>query len=157
MDTDQLAELFRDYGVYALAVTVCGALTGYWVRRARDYKTFVAWRYLLVNPRRVSNRVLAVWFAGIGVQLAFFFAIMLDAYDPHEDDLLLWLQLATALVTYVTWIGWVLRHSMLALSFYVFFMVCSGLAIAGMVFTRKDLIPFVHVELEQQALVQNGF
>ncbi len=157
MDTDQLADFMRDYGAYVLAAVVCGALTGYWLRRVRDYKTFVAWRYLLVNPRRVSNTVLAVWFTGIGIQLAFFFAIMLDAYDPREDSALQIIQATTALVTYVTWIGWVLRHSMLALSFYIFFMVCSGLAVAGLTLTTRDLIPFVHVEYEQQKLVQQGF
>jgi lipoprotein-releasing system permease protein len=157
MDTDQLAEYGRDYGVIALAASVCVALLVYWLRRARDYKTFVAWRYLLNNPQRVSRGVLALWLGGVAIQLVFYVAIMLDLYDPLEPGVLQTLMLATALGTYAVWVGWVLRHSMLALTFYIFFMVCGCLAFVGLLLVSHDLIPFIHIELEQRAVVQNDF
>ena len=115
-----------------------------------DYKRFVAWRYLLVNPRRVSNRICALVGGGIAVQLLFLVAILVGVYDPTEPGLLPLIQAGCAAVTWVIWFVFVLRHSKVALAFYVFFNVIAGLALLATWLIHKDKLPLFHFEYDQQ-------
>src|SRR5438094_10251378 len=115
-----------------------------------DYKTFVAWRYLLVNPKRVSNRVRAIVGGGIAVQLLYLLAILVGLYDPTEGGPIAAIQATCAAVTWVIWFVFVLRHSKVALAFYVLFNVLAGLALLATWLIHKDKLPLFHFEYDQQ-------
>jgi lipoprotein-releasing system permease protein len=157
MESSDLGELLSSYGIYAAAVVVVAGLLAYWLYRVRDYKSFVAWRYLMVNPPRVSRRVVAVWLGGTAIQLVLFAAIMFDLYDPREPGAVQTIQIATAAITSVVWLVGVLRCSMLALWFYVVFVVLAIITGFGLYLAIHDDIPFIDIPIEQQAVVQVGF
>src|SRR5205823_595098 len=103
-----------------------------------DYKTFVAWRYLLVNPTRVSWRVTGLVGGGILVQLAFLLLIGLDLYDPTQTGVLQAIQIAACALTWVVWFVFVLRHSKPALVAYVALNVIGALALLASYLIRHD-------------------
>jgi lipoprotein-releasing system permease protein len=126
--------------------------------RSLGYKSFVAWRYLLVTSPKVTRRTGWLVVAGIGLfaLLAALRTAELSSDRPWWSDPLLDAELATAGYVFVVLLLGVLRHSKVALLAYL---IGIGLAIPAVLISelvKRSALPFV-VDLSpdhQTALLQ---
>ena len=110
--------------------------------RVADYKSFVAWRYLLVNPPRVLPRVKQAIGIGIVLRLAMYWALGLGFGAPSLDEPLTIVALIETIGVLGVIVVGVLRYSRPA--FWVFVVGCAIgiLSLILQVLVQKDKLPF---------------
>ena len=117
-----------------------------------DYKLFVAFRYLLVNPPRVSLRTFLILLVGFVVQIV---PVVVGIYHPTQLDVVSIGLLACCVFTAVHWYIFVLRHSRLAFMTYTAAVVLIGLGLVFLSLARAGKLPF-HFEPENAVQVYQG-
>jgi lipoprotein-releasing system permease protein len=165
--TDAASSTARDLGTY-IPLLAGGAFLARGVRGliagevslelgGWGYKSFVAWRYLLVADRRLGRWAVRLLFGGLGTLGA---VALLRVLDLVPDELELALQIVSAaalVVVVVVELGGVLPHSKPALVVAVIGFVAFALALTGYVLIRLGKLPFIHVEPEQLDALRSDF
>ena len=111
-----------------------------------DYKLFVAFRYLLVNPPRVTQRTLWILLGGIALQIV---PLLLGVYRPGQLDPVSVTLGGCAVFTWFHWHLFVLRHSKLA---WITYTVSLVVIVIGGTFTalaHRNDVPLLHLEPDQ--------
>ncbi|HEV7554330.1 MAG TPA: ABC transporter permease, partial [Kofleriaceae bacterium] len=124
---------------------------------AFGYKTFVAWRYLMVNPPRVGRVVYALIGAGIGAAVLLGVTIWLVGVpgDDLKHPLVIAQWLASMFAYGVIWVG-MMRFSRPARWVFVIGYIAMILCLVAMDRIIKDKLPFIDLELEDKTPILQG-
>jgi lipoprotein-releasing system permease protein len=117
------------------------------------YRSFVAFRYLLVNPPRVAQWAKVAALVLVAVNVVYYFAVL----EPFGDSALrVWLLIGGGLLGLglfgVLVVGFV-RHSFPALVVVIACVVLYALSLGVSAIVARDMLPFVTLEPEQKRIV----
>jgi lipoprotein-releasing system permease protein len=115
-----------------------------------DYRLFVAFRYLLVNPPKTSWRTLGIWAAGIALQIS---TALAGVYHPTRLDPVSDALMFFGFLTFVHWYVFVLRASTLA---FITFTASMVFLVIGGVITylgRSGQFPGMHMDADNVVVV----